>query len=100
MNDLLQRLGLTTPIILAPMAGITTPALAAAVSNAGGLGSLGCADLKPEQVRQQVDELRGRTSKPFNLNFFVHEEPDLSKIDVTSMCARLAVYYKEFGLGG
>jgi nitronate monooxygenase len=100
MHEFLNSLGLTQPIVLAPMAGITTPALAAAVCNAGGLGSLGCADLKPEQVREQVEALRALTTRPFNLNFFVHQEPDLSQVDVTSMRARLAFYYQELGLGG
>src|SRR4051812_30569020 len=100
MTQFLEQYGLTHPIVLAPMAGITTPALAAAASNAGGLGSLGCADLKPDQVREQVDALRGLTSGPFNLNFFVHDDPDAVRFDATPMRARLAMYYQELGVGG
>jgi nitronate monooxygenase len=99
MNAFLKRFGLTHPIVQAPMAGITTPALAAAVSNGGGLGSLGCADLTPEQVRDSVQELRGRTNRGFMVNFFVHQEPDLASYDPAPMRARLAPYYKELGLG-
>src|SRR6185437_2413437 len=73
--------------------------LAAAVSNAGGLGSLGCADMTPQQVHDTVQELRGRTNRGFNLNFFVHKEPDLASYDAGPMRARLAPYYKELGLG-
>ena len=45
MNALLQRLGIEHPIIQAPMAGVSTPEMAAAVSNAGGLGSIGVGNL-------------------------------------------------------
>ena len=41
MNALLKKIGIELPIVQAPMAGVSTPALAAAVSNAGGLGSIG-----------------------------------------------------------
>ncbi len=98
-NALLTRLGLTVPIIQAPMAGITTPALAAAASNAGGLGSLGCADLPLDKVRTLVEDMRGRTNHAFNLNFFVNQPADLTHYDPGPMGARLAPYYAEFGLG-
>ena len=69
--SLLNRLGLTSPIIQAPMAGgATAPALVAAVSNAGALGSLGAAYLKPEQIREQIAQVRALTSRPFNVNIF------------------------------
>jgi nitronate monooxygenase len=64
-------LELALPIIQAPMAGgPDTPALAAAVSDAGGLGSLGCAYLTPAQIEAAAAEIRERTSKPFALNLF------------------------------
>ncbi len=60
------------PILQAPMAGgPTTAALVAAVSNAGGLGSLGAAYLSPEKLREQVGEIRALTDRPFNVNPFV-----------------------------
>jgi len=60
------------PVVQAPMAGgPTTPELVAAVSNTGGLGSLGAAYLPPEILRQQVREIRHRTGGPFNVNLFV-----------------------------
>ena len=98
-NALLSRLGMSVPIIQAPMAGITTPALAAAVCNAGGLGSLGCADLPLDKVRAVAEEMRGRTNRAFNLNFFVNAPADLTDYDSGPMAARLAPYYAEFGLG-
>ncbi len=65
-------LGIEYPILQAPMAGgPTTPALVAAVSNAGGLGSLGAAYLSPETLREQVGEIRTLTDRPFNVNLFV-----------------------------
>lgn len=65
--------GITHPIILAPMAGSGGFELATAVSSAGGLGSLPCASLTPDQVRQQVKNVRQKTSNPLSLNFFCHE---------------------------
>ncbi|MFC0202673.1 NAD(P)H-dependent flavin oxidoreductase [Novosphingobium soli] len=70
-----QRLGLTAPIIQAPMAGTSTPALAAAVCEAGGLGSVAVGALDPAGVRALVAEVRGRTARPFNVNLFVHRAP-------------------------
>ncbi len=98
-NALLTRLGMSVPIVQAPMAGVSTPALAAAVSNTGGLGSLGCADLTPEKLRAAVADLRARTNRSFNLNFFVNAPAALTRYDAGPMAARLAPYYAEYGLG-
>lgn len=71
-TPLCERLGISVPIIQAPMAGgWTTPALAAATSEAGGLGMLAGARLTPDQFRAQLDETRDRTSRPFGANFLV-----------------------------
>lgn len=72
---LLRRLGLTVPIFGAPMAGMSTPALAAAVSNAGGLGGLGVGTGTLEAARKMITETRDFTSKSFNVNLFVHRPP-------------------------
>ncbi|MDR5733604.1 nitronate monooxygenase [Caballeronia sp. LZ025] len=69
---LMQRLGITKPIIQAPMAGVSTPALAAAVSDAGGLGSLGVGAMNAEAARKTIRETRALTDKPFNINVFCH----------------------------
>ncbi|MGF6723137.1 nitronate monooxygenase [Paraburkholderia sp. GAS41] len=69
---LLRVLGIEKPIIQAPMAGVSTPALAAAVSNAGGLGSLGVGAMNAAAARNVIEQTRALTSKPFNINVFCH----------------------------
>jgi nitronate monooxygenase len=72
ITDLLD---IELPVIQAPMAGVQDAELAAAVSNAGGLGSLPCATLDPQGLASEVGKLSGLTRKPFNLNFFCHSPP-------------------------
>ncbi len=98
-TDFLELLGTTHPIIQAPMAGFASPALAAAVCNAGALGSIGCAGVPPATVRDQITALRQATNRPYNLNFFVHSPPRLDPDASARMRARLARYFDEFGLG-
>jgi nitronate monooxygenase len=98
-TDFLELLGITHPVIQAPMAGFAPPALAAAVCNAGGLGSIGCAGIPPATVRDQVTALRQATNRPYNLNFFVHSHPRLDPDAAAGMRTRLASYFDEFGLG-
>ena len=64
-----QLLGTELPIIQAPMAGVQGSAMAAAVSNAGGLGSLPCAMLSLDAMRRELAAIKGQTAKPFNVNF-------------------------------
>ena len=97
-SDLIDLLGITHPIIQAPMASASTPDMAAAVCNVGGLGSLGCAMYDTDGVRGVVADLRRQTDRPFNLNFFVHQEPDLTAADTEPMRALLAPYYAERGV--
>ena len=98
-TDLLDLLGIEQPIIQAPMAGSATPALAAAVGNAGGLGSLGCATLSLDQLRTTAGELRAATNRPFNLNFFAHHPPK-ENADVDALTRRrLKPFYQEMSLG-
>ena len=98
-TDLLDLLKITHPIIQAPMSGFSNPALAAAVANAGALGSLGCATLPIEVAREQTEEIRRATNRPFNLNFFVHPEPRIEAESAHHVGERLARYFEEFGLG-
>jgi nitronate monooxygenase len=72
MTPLADRLGLALPIIQAPMAGVSTPAMAAAVSNAGGLGSIGVGAVDADGARAMIDAVRGATNRPFNVNLFCH----------------------------
>ena len=71
-RPLLDRLGLALPIIQAPMAGVSTPALAAAVSRAGGLGSLGLGATTAQGARSLVEATRALHDGPLNLNLFCH----------------------------
>ncbi|MGE8471576.1 MAG: NAD(P)H-dependent flavin oxidoreductase [Paraburkholderia hospita] len=71
-KPLLSLLGISKPIIQAPMAGVSTPALAAAVSNAGGLGSLGVGAMKADAARKTIRDTRALTGAPFNINVFCH----------------------------
>jgi nitronate monooxygenase len=70
-SDFLNRLGIRYPIVQAPMGGgLTTPELVAAVSNAGGLGSLAGAYLTPAQILDEFRQIRALTNKPLNINLF------------------------------
>jgi nitronate monooxygenase len=68
----LDRFRLSTPLVQAPMAGVSTPALAAAVSNTGALGSIGVGASDGNGARVMIEELRGRTDRAFNVNLFAH----------------------------
>lgn len=86
------------PIIQGPMAGgSNTPALVAAVSNAGALGSLACSLLAPDKIRQQVAEARQLTDKPFMLNLFVQNEPKPSHEEVERAIALLKPVWSSLG---
>jgi len=80
------------------MAGVQDSALTIAVSNAGGLGSLPCAILRPDALREELKSIKSQTSKPFNLNFFCHTapEPDLER--EAKWRKILQPYFKEYGL--
>jgi len=93
-----ELLGTELPIIQAPMAGVQASALAIAVSNAGGLGSLPCAMLGPDAVRDELAKLRAGTAKPFNVNFFCHVPPAPDPGREAAWRAALAPYYREFGI--
>jgi nitronate monooxygenase len=90
--------GTELPIIQAPMAGVQVSALAIAVSNAGGLGSLPCAMLSPEAMRKELEAIRGATRKPFNVNFFCHAQPAASAEREAKWRAALAPYFREYGI--
>lgn len=96
----MERFSLRMPLILAPLAGgPSTPELAAAVSEAGGLGSLGCAYLKPEQIEGEVRQLRRFSAKPFAVNLFVPAmEPALSASRIDNALSATRGYRRELGL--
>lgn len=95
--DLLDRLGLTLPIIQAPMAGVSTPALAAAVSNAGGLGSIAVGATDAAGAQAMVSDLHARTNAAFNVNVFVHDDPKPDPATATAWCAALRPLFSQFG---
>src|SRR5947199_8034868 len=98
MTSLREVLGIDLPIIQAPMAGSQGSALAIAVSNAGGLGSLPCATLSTDAIRKELTAIRAQTSKPYNVNFFCHVPPVAKAGSEAAWRRRLAPYYEEFGL--
>ena len=81
-------LAVELPIIGGPMAGVTTPALAAAVSNAGGLGSLGVGMMEPAAIEQAISDTRALTSKPFGVNL-ITMHPAL--FDLIAVCRKHGV---------
>jgi nitronate monooxygenase len=93
MTILQDLLGIELPIIQAPMAGVQGPALAIAVSNAGGLGSLPCAVLGPDAIRSAVETIRAGTDRPFNMNFFCHRPPERSESVETAWRDALRPHY-------
>lgn len=97
-NPIVRLFGIERPIIQAPMAGVTTPEMVMAVSEAGGLGSLPGALLSVEELGASLARIRAGTARPINVNFFAHElpAPDLQKL--AGWHAKLAPYYSELGL--
>jgi nitronate monooxygenase len=95
----LQELfGISLPIIQAPMAGVQGSALAVAVSNAGGLGSLPCAMLGLDALRNELEAIQAQTTKPFNVNFFCHAQPEPDVERERLWRVALAPYFAEFGI--
>jgi nitronate monooxygenase len=94
---LLETLGIDLPIIQAPMAGVSSPAMAAAVSNAGALGSIGVGATDAEGARSMVAAVRKRTRRSLNVNVFCHQP---AKADATLEAAwleHLRPHFERFG---
>ena len=99
MLAVLRRvLGIERPIIQAPMAGVQGSALAIAVSDAGGLGSLPCALLGLDALRSELDALKAHARGPYNVNFFCHTPPAPDAAREAAWRAALAPYYQEYGI--
>ncbi len=92
----LERLNIQIPIVQAPMAGVSTPAMAAAVSNAGALGSIGIGSLNSDGARKLIVETQALTNRSFNVNVFCHKpataNPDLE----AAWISRLAPVFEGF----
>jgi nitronate monooxygenase len=95
---LTELLGTDLPIIQAPMAGAQASAMAIAVSNAGGLGSLPCAMLTAQGLRTELETIKSQTNKPFNVNFFCHAAPVADSVRESAWRAALTPYYKRYGI--
>lgn len=95
--NLLNRIGVNHPIVQAPMAGVSTPAMAAAVSNAGGLGSIGVGAAGVSGAEQMIAELKDATDQPFNVNLFVHETPQPDPEREAAWLERLKPQFAQFG---
>lgn len=95
---LIELFKIEHPILLAPMAGAMDHELAAAVAEGGGLGSLPCAMLTPDKLRDEVGKFRARTGKPLNLNFFCHTPPVPNNAREAAWRERLKPYYAELAI--
>ncbi len=95
---ILDLFGIELPIVLAPMAGPGNAALAIAVTEAGGLGSLPCAQLSSDEIRKALETIRRSTSRSINVNFFCHMSPIVQPERELAWRALLKPYYLELGL--
>ncbi|WP_394200937.1 NAD(P)H-dependent flavin oxidoreductase [Shewanella waksmanii] len=95
---LCQLLSISKPIIQAPMAGVQDWRLAVAVSQAGALGSIPCGMLTSEQVIEQVSLFQHHCDKPYNLNFFCHQMPQMNDAELARWQTCLEPYYHQYQL--
>lgn len=93
-----ELLGVELPIIQAPMAGVQGHELAVAVSNAGGLGSLPCAMLSSEALRNELALIKRQTKNPYNVNFFSHVSPEPDDEVERNWRQALSPYFREYGI--
>ena len=97
MDALLRKLGIDLPIIQAPMAGVSTPQMAATVSNAGALGSIGVGAVDAEATRQMIAAARSGTDRSFNVNVFCNRPAISNAVREAAWLARLAPEFARFG---
>lgn len=96
-NDAWSSLQLSYPIIQAPMVGVSTPQLAAAVSNAGGLGSIGLGASSVAQARELIGTTKALTPQPFNVNLFCHRTPKPDRQREAAWLNFLQPWFEQFG---
>jgi nitronate monooxygenase len=97
MEDLLRRIGVSLPIVQAPMAGVSTPALAAAVSEAGALGSIAAGAVDAAGARGTIAALRAATRRPFNVNVFCHKPATQDRARESAWLEALRPAFERFG---
>lgn len=95
-----EKFKLELPLIQAPMAGVATPELAAAVCHAGAIGSLGLGASTAENASKSIKALKTLTSRPFNTNFFCHQPTVLSQNDMQNWLMKLVPLFREFRSDG
>lgn len=93
---LLDDLAVRLPIIQAPMAGVSTPQLAAAVSNAGAVGSIGVGATNAAGAAQMIDEVQRLTDGAFNVNVFVHDAPRRNADREATWLTAMSPLFEEF----
>ena len=96
-SRLLDRIGIPLPIIQAPMAGVSTPAMAAAVSEAGGLGSIAVGATDAAGAEALIADVRERTTLPFNVNLFCHRPSQTNSEREGRWIDRFRPQFSEFG---
>ena len=94
---LTRRLNLRHPIIQAPMAGTSTPQMAAAVTNAGGLGSIALGSIDADEAQRQIQATRALTDGPFNVNLFCHDPAPADEARNAAWIESLRPLFAEFG---
>lgn len=98
-TESIERLGLRSPVIQAPMAGGgDTAALVAAVNEAGGLGFVGAAYLTDAQIAERAADIRSRTALPFGINLFAPTPAPGPVPTMVDALARVAPFHAELGL--
>src|SRR5881392_3305843 len=75
VDSFCRRFGLEVPILLAPMAGASAPALSIAVANAGGLGACGALLMHSEDIAHWAAKVRASSTGPFQLNLWIPDPP-------------------------
>lgn len=98
-NALTERLNIRWPILQAPMGWLSTPALAAAVSNAGGLGGIGLWGFSAEDAERRIAGFRQQSGGSLNVNYPLWPEPEIAADVADPMRKRLQVHYDAKGLG-
>jgi nitronate monooxygenase len=94
---ILEKLQIKHPIFLSPMAGVTTPELAAAIANSGGLGALGLGACSLEQAKAQILATQKLTTQAFQLNFFCHQTAKMDRAVIDQWLKYLTPQFLKFG---
>ena len=95
--SLMESLGVPLPIVQAPMAGVSTPELAAVVSNAGALGSIGVAATDAAGAREMIAGVRALCTRPFNVNVFVHQPVQQNDAREKAWLSAMAPLFDRYG---